>query len=163
MISKSLILLWLCGTLFISTVGVGFYAIKQTVRIASLTAELTNSATELAATKAYHAKEPYWLADEAALIAAKQATARLEQDPWVEVIFNKLCHVAEVTIREAFELCFDNFDVDDLTRAKSRRMGRALLMANWIKNGKFTAGTRRNQVRFVNQSELIESSDNFEF
>lgn len=46
MISKSLILLWLCGTLFLSTVGVGFYAIQQTVRIASLTAELTNSATE---------------------------------------------------------------------------------------------------------------------
>jgi hypothetical protein len=52
MISKSLILLWLCGTLFLSTVGVGFYAIQQTVRIAILTAELTNSATELAATKA---------------------------------------------------------------------------------------------------------------
>ena len=54
MISKSLILLWLCGTLFLSTVGVVFYAIQQTVRIASLTAELTNSATELAATKAAH-------------------------------------------------------------------------------------------------------------
>ena len=40
MVSKSLILLWLCGTLFLSTVGVGFYAIQQTVRIASLTAEL---------------------------------------------------------------------------------------------------------------------------
>ena len=56
MISKTLILLWLCGTLFLSTVGVGFYAIQQTVRIASLTAELTNSATELAATKATHKK-----------------------------------------------------------------------------------------------------------
>ena len=56
MISKSLILLWLCGTLFLSTVGVGFYAIQQTVRIASLTAELTNSATELATTKAAHTK-----------------------------------------------------------------------------------------------------------
>ena len=56
MISKSLILLWLCGTLFLSTVGVGFYAIQQTVRIASLTAELTNSATELAATKAAQKK-----------------------------------------------------------------------------------------------------------
>ena len=42
-------------------------------------------------------------------------------------------------------------------------MGRALLMANWIRDGKFTAGARRDQVRFVNQSELIESSDNFEF
>jgi len=116
-----------------------------------------------AAAHAYHTNEPYWLADEAALIAEKQANGRLEQDPWVEVIFTRLAHKDEVSISEAFKLCFDNFDVDDLTRAKSSRMGRALLMANWIKNGKFTAGTRRNQVRFVNQSELIESSDNFEF
>lgn len=53
MIRKSLILLWLCGTLFLSTVGVGFYAMQQTVRIASLTAELTNSATEFAATEPF--------------------------------------------------------------------------------------------------------------
>jgi predicted P-loop ATPase len=116
-----------------------------------------------AAAQAYSANEPYWLADEAALIAAKQATARLEQDPWVEVIFTKLSHLAEVSIREAFELCFNGFDVDHLTQAKSRRMGRALSMANWIKDGKFTAGARRDQVRFVNQSELIEHSDTFEF
>ncbi len=116
-----------------------------------------------AAAQAYHANEPYWLADETALIAAKQATARLEQDPWVEVIFTKLSHMADVSIREAFELCFIGFDVDHLTQSKSRRMGRALLMANWIRDGKFTAGTRRDQVRFVNQSKLIERSDTFEF
>jgi predicted P-loop ATPase len=116
-----------------------------------------------AAAHAYHSNEPYWLANEVALIAARQATARLEQDPWVEVIFTELSHMAEVSIKEAFKLCFDNFDVDDLTQAKSRRMGRALLMANWIKDGKFTAGARRDQVRFINQSELIERSDTFEF
>ena len=60
-------------------------------------------------------------------------------------------------------LCFVGFDVDHLTQSKSRRMGRALLMANWIRDGKFTAGARRDQVRFVNQSELIERSDTFEF
>ena len=116
-----------------------------------------------AAAHAYQTNEPYWLADETALIAAKQATARLEQDPWVEVIFAELSHLEEVSIREAFELCFVGFDVDNLTQSKSRRMGRALLMANWIRDGKFTAGARRDQVRFVNQSELIERSDTFEF
>ena len=116
-----------------------------------------------AAAQAYHANEPYWLSDEAALIAAKQATARLEQDPWVEVIFTKLSHMAEVSIKEAFKLCFDNFDVDNLTQAKSRRMGRALLMANWIRDGKFTAGARRDQVRFVNQSELKVNDEEYEF
>ena len=73
MISKSLILLWLCGTLFLSTIGVGFYAIQQTVRIASLTAELTNSATELAATKAAHKKS---LSKEKAKLKAKARLRR---------------------------------------------------------------------------------------
>ena len=73
MISKTLILLWLCGTLFLSTVGVGFYAIQQTVRIASLTAELTNSATELAATKAAHKKS---LSEQKAKLKAKARLRR---------------------------------------------------------------------------------------
>ena len=55
MISKTLILLWLCGTLFLSTVELGFTPSSKQ-RIASLTAELTNSATELAATKAAQKK-----------------------------------------------------------------------------------------------------------
>ena len=59
MIKKPLILIWLCGTLLLGTVGLGFYTIQQTFRIASLTADLANSATELAATKAAHEKSLY--------------------------------------------------------------------------------------------------------
>lgn len=126
---------------------------------------LTRSRDQLwaAAAMAYDAGEPYWLMDEVAFIAAKQASDRLEQDPWVEVILAKLSHVAEISIKEAFELCFGKDDVDDLTQAKSRRMARALSMANWTKEGKFNSGTRRNQIRFVNQNELTECLDTVEF
>ena len=116
-----------------------------------------------AAAHAYRANEPYWLADEAALIAAKQATARLEQDPWVEIVLEKLGHLSEITIKEAYELCFPLNDPEGLTQNKARRMSKVLTLANWSKNGKFHAGSRRNQVKFLNQNELKEHSEEFEF
>jgi predicted P-loop ATPase len=116
-----------------------------------------------AAAHAYHSDEPYWLADEAALIAEKQANGRLEQDPWVEIALEKLGHLSEVTIKEAYELCFPVNDPEGLTQLKARRMSKVLTLANWCKDGKFHAGSRRNQIRFVNQNELKEFSEEFEF
>ena len=54
MLRNSIILLWLCGTLVISTIGVGVWAFQQTLRVATLSADLANSAAELASTKAAH-------------------------------------------------------------------------------------------------------------
>ena len=54
MLRNSIFLLWLCGTLVVSTVGVGVWALQQTLRVASLTADLTSSVSELASTKAAH-------------------------------------------------------------------------------------------------------------
>lgn len=73
MIRKPIILIWLCGTLIISTVGVGIYAVQLTLRIASLTADLANSATELASTKASHQKS---LSQQKAKIKAKARLRR---------------------------------------------------------------------------------------
>jgi len=97
------------------------------------------------------------------LIAEKQATARLEQDPWVEIVLEKLGHLSEVTIKEAYELCFPMNDTEGLTQLKVRRMSKVLILANWSKEGKFHAGSRRNQVRFLNQNELNAQSVEFEF
>lgn len=97
------------------------------------------------------------------MIAAKQATARLEQDLWAEIVLEKLGHLSEVTIKEAYELCFPMNDTEGLTQLKSRRMSKVLTLANWSKEGTFYAGSRRNQVRFVNQNELKELSEEFEF
>ena len=116
-----------------------------------------------AAAHAYNENEPYWLVDETALIAAKQASARLEQDPWVEIVLDKLGHLNEVSIKEAYELCFSPNDTEGLTQIKARRMSKVLTLANWSKDGKFHAGSRRNQVRFVNQNELKEQSEEFDF
>ena len=57
MIRNSVFLIWFCGFLFVSTIGIGVWAVQQTIRIASLTAELTNSVSELASTKATHKTE----------------------------------------------------------------------------------------------------------
>ena len=47
---------------------------------------------------------------------------------------------------------------------KARRMSKVLVLANWVKDGKFNIGNRRNQVRFVNQNELLNNcSQPFEF
>lgn len=116
-----------------------------------------------AAAHAYNENEPYWLVDETAFIAAKQASARLEQDPWVEIVLDKLGHLNEVSIKEAYELCFSPNDTEGLTQIKARRMSKVLTLANWSKDGKFHAGNRRNQVRFVNQNELKEYVEEFEF
>ena len=42
-------------------------------------------------------------------------------------------------------------------------MSKVLILANWSKDGKFHAGSRRNLVRLVNQNELKEHSEEFEF
>ena len=57
MIRNSIFLIWFCGFLFVSTIGIGVWAVQQTIRIASLTAELTNSVSELASTNAAHKTE----------------------------------------------------------------------------------------------------------
>ena len=56
MLRNSIFLLWLCGTLVISTIGVGVWALQQTLRVATLTADLANSVSELATTKAAQKK-----------------------------------------------------------------------------------------------------------
>ena len=54
-------------------------------------------------------------------------------------------------------------DPEGLTQLKARRMSKVLTLASWSKDGKFHGGNRRNQVRFVNQNELKEYVEEFEF
>jgi len=56
MFKNSILLLWICGTLVLSTIGFGAWAMQQSIRVASLTAELASSVSELASTKATHKK-----------------------------------------------------------------------------------------------------------
>jgi hypothetical protein len=65
-----------------------------------------------------------------------------------------MAHLSEVSIKEAYELCFSVNDTEGLTQLKVRRMSKVLTLANWRKEGKFHAGSRRNQVRFAIQNTL---------
>ena len=88
----------------------------------------------------------------AAEIAQDQAQQRLEQDPWTEIIGQKMAAVTEASIRDAFNACFPDIDEHNISNLMNRRMRKSLLLAGWLRDGKFTSGSRRNQVKFTNPS-----------
>jgi len=110
-----------------------------------------------AAAYAAYIKEPmWWMTDEMAAYAAEQNKSRHEADLWVELINEKMAHLSETSIRDAFATCFAPMHADDaandprkITKEDQRRMTKSLNIAGWEKEGRFTAGNRRNQVRFV--------------
>ena len=117
-----------------------------------------------AAAHAYDAGEQYWLRPEVTKIAQDQAQQRLEQDPWTEIIGQKMAAVTEVSIRDAFNACFPDVDEHNISKAMNGRMRTSLLLAGWLRDGKFNSGPRRNQVKFTNPSPSKESpKDDFEF
>lgn len=73
MFRNSIIIIWICGTLAVSMVGVGVWAIQQSLRVASLTADLASSVSELASTKAAHKKA---LSEQKAKLKAKARLRR---------------------------------------------------------------------------------------
>ena len=99
-----------------------------------------------------HANEQYWLVSDVAVIAQDQAKQRLEQDPWVETIGQKMATFNEATIRDTFIECFPDLAEHHISTGLNRRMSKCLLLAGWVKDGKFNSGSRRNQVRFTNPS-----------
>jgi len=73
MFRNSVLIIWICGTLAVSAVGVGVWAIQQSLRVASLTADLASSVSELASTKAAHKKA---LSEQKAKLMAKARLRR---------------------------------------------------------------------------------------
>ena len=90
-----------------------------------------------------------WLDDILLEYAQKQTENRLESDLWMEEILLKTLERSEITIKEAFALCFSEKDVDKISQADSRRMSRCLLKTGWCKAGQYTGGSKRNQTKFV--------------
>ena len=110
-----------------------------------------------AAAYAAYIKEPmWWMTDEMAAYAAEQSKSRHEADLWVELINEKMAHLSETSVREAFDVCFAQTSPDDqshnprkIETKDQRRMSKCLQMAGWEKNGRFTSGKRRDQTRFL--------------
>ena len=44
-------------------------------------------------------------------------------------------------------------DAQTISTQMTRRMSKSLQLAGWVKAGKFTTGSRRNQVKFVNPTQ----------
>jgi hypothetical protein len=103
-----------------------------------------------AAAHAYDKGEQYWLTSKVVDLARDQAKQRLEQDPWVETIEERMNSMAEASIMDALTACFPGIDAQAISTQMTRRMSKSLQLAGWVKAGKFTTGSRRNQVKFVN-------------
>ena len=110
-----------------------------------------------AAAYASYLQDPmWWMTDDMAAYSAEQSKSRHEADLWVELINEKMPHLKETSVREAFEVCFAqahpdtaSLDPHKIDQKDQRRMSKCLQMAGWEKSGRFTAGKRRNQARFV--------------
>ena len=101
----------------------------------------------------------WWLQERFIHYTHQQTEARREADLWSQLIQEHLKDKDEVTIKEAFELCFPQETVDRRTNPRQttqhdqRRLANCLLAAGFERNGKFTFGKQRNQVRFTRASE----------
>ena len=100
----------------------------------------------------------WWLQDQFIEYTHQQTELRREADLWSELVQEHLAHENEVTIKEAFELCFPQDSVDtrpnpkQITQQDQRRMANCLIAAGFERNGKFSSGKQRNQVRFTRAS-----------
>lgn len=54
MFKNSVLIIWVCGSLFISSVGVGIFAFQQSLKVAGMAADLASALTELSTVKASH-------------------------------------------------------------------------------------------------------------
>lgn len=107
----------------------------------------------------YVRSKHWWLHDRFLEYTHHQTEARREADIWTQIAQERLADRDEVTITEAFELCFPEEAIDgrakprQISQQDQRRMAKCLLAAGFERNGKFTSGKQRNQARFTRASD----------
>jgi len=119
----------------------------ETINIAALRANRDKLWAE--AVYYYRQGEKWWLDGVLLKYAQKQTEKRLESDPWMEQILLKTLDRSEITIREAFVLCFPLKNIDQISNPDRRRMSSCLLKTRWSRAGQYTGGPKRNQAKFV--------------
>ena len=106
----------------------------------------------------YKRTKHWWLQDQFIEYTHQQTELRREADLWSQLVQEHLAHKNEVTIKEAFELCFPQDSIDtrpnpkQITQQDQRRMANCLIAAGFERNGKYSAGKQRNQVRCTRAS-----------
>ena len=58
--------------------------------------------------------------------AQEQTKGRLESDPWMEQILLKTLDRSEINLQEAFEFCFPERNIDQISSKDSRRLSACL-------------------------------------
>jgi hypothetical protein len=101
--------------------------------------------------------------------ASEQASQRFEDDPWIEVINEKLRNIEHISIRVACQRCFEEVSDLSINQQMARRMSSCLQQAGWERSGKYTSGAQRNQTRFIRVNtedaphNAPEEPDDFQF
>ena len=106
----------------------------------------------------FHEGEQYWLSGQLAVFANDQANERVEDDPWVTVIQERFAAETEVSLKQACTNCFPGLSDHQITTQMTRRMSLCLQQAGWEKDGRFTSGVQRNQLRFVKDAQANAQS-----
>ena len=76
----------------------------------------------------------------------------------VTVVQDMLAAENEVSLKQACTNCFPDLSDHQFTTQMTRRMSLRLQQAGWTKDGRFTSGVQRNQVRFVKDAEANAQS-----
>ena len=103
----------------------------------------------------YKKGEEYWLSDTLAEQANQQANERVENDPWVEMIQGLPEDITEGTLKQICQALFEDTKESQITTQMTRRLSTCLIQAGWKRDGKYSSGPQRNQVRFVRPAEDI--------
>ena len=106
----------------------------------------------------YKQGERWWLDGILLKYAQEQTKRRLESEPWMEQILLKTLDRSEITIMEAFELCFPERNIDQISNKDSRRMSTCLQKTGWSNAGRYTGGPKRNQIKFVRMTDQLITS-----
>ena len=107
----------------------------------------------------YRKGEQYWLTGDIAEYADRTASERIEDDARVELVQERLHGETELSLKEACKSCFPTLDDGQIDQRMTRRMSLCLQLAGWQKNGRFTAGSKRHQARFVKEAVDVNDDD----
>ena len=103
----------------------------------------------------YKQGEEYWLCDSLAEQANQQANERIENDPWVEMIQGLPMEIIEGTLKQICQALFEDTKESQITTQMTRRLSTCLIQAGWKRDGKYSSGPQRNQVRFIRPAEDV--------
>ena len=107
----------------------------------------------------YKQGERWWLDGVLLKYAQEQTKRRLESDPWMEQILLKAKDRGEIIIKEAFDLCFPERNIDQISNKDSRRMSTCLQKTVWSNAGRYTGGPKRNQTKVVRMTDQLITAE----